>query len=159
MTQTNKKIMLHAVADGKLIKLEEVNDITFASKMMGRGYAIQPTKGEITAPVDGVISEVFPTNHVVGFEAENLELLLHMGINTVQLKDEPFKTNATLGDKVSPQSVVSTVDLEMINQPGISDDMIVIFVNGKKVIEHFELYDVEEVKRGDEIGYVVLKDM
>lgn len=151
------KISLYAVADGELISIEEVNDITFASKMMGRGYAIRPTNGSITAPVEGVISEVFPTDHVVGFKTGELDVLLHMGINTVQLGDEPFETNAILDNKVNAQTQISIVDLDMIDQPGISSDMIILFINGNKVIDKFELYDLKEVKRGQEVGYVILK--
>lgn len=151
------KIKLYAVADGELISIEEVNDITFASQMMGKGYAIRPNNGSITAPIEGIISEVFPTDHVVGFKTDELEVLLHMGINTVQLGDKPFETNAILDNKVNAQTLISTVDLEMIDQPGISSDMIILFINGNRVIDKFELYDLNEVKRGQEVGYVILK--
>lgn len=152
-----KKVMLYAVADGELINMEEVNDLTFARRMMGNGYAIRPKNGTITSPVVGKVTHVFPTKHVVGFKAEELELLLHMGIDTVSLNGAPFDTQLEKGQLVTNASTISNVDLELLKEENKVDEMIVIFVNTRKVVEHFELYNLEDVEKGQEIGYVLLK--
>lgn len=150
-------VKVYAVADGELIKMEEVNDITFARRMMGNGYAIRPKNGIITSPVEGEITQLFPTKHVVGFQTKGLELLLHMGIDTVSLKGVPFKTGVTEGEQVTSSSLISEVDLEMLRRENKNDEMIVIFVNGRKVIKSFEMYDLKEVTRGQEIGFLTLQ--
>lgn len=158
MMEEQQKLFLYAVADGELIKMEEVNDLTFARRMMGNGYAIRPKSGTITSPVDGEVTHVFPTKHVVGFKAKELELLLHMGIDTVSLNGAPFDTQLTEGQEVSNESTISHVDLEMLARENRNNEMIVIIVNKRKVVERFELYELGEVRKGQEIGYVVLKE-
>ena len=155
--EVNKEITLYAVADGELISIEDVSDLVFAQKMMGDGYAIVPTNGQITAPVEGVINNVFPTKHAVGFTAGDLEVLLHMGIDTVALDGRPFNTDVNEGQSVDASSVVSQVDLEMLEQEEKDNAMMVIFTNGADVIESFEMNTPGPVKAGDVIGKIILK--
>ena len=72
-----KEVTLYAVADGELISIEDVKDVVFSQKMMGDGFAVVPTNGQISAPVEGEIVNVFPTQHAVGFKSGVLEVLLH----------------------------------------------------------------------------------
>lgn len=152
-----KEVTLYAVADGELVNIESVNDVVFSQKMMGDGYAVIPSNGAIVNPVAGEIVNVFPTKHAVGFKAGALEVLLHMGIDTVALNGVPFDTKVSDGQKVSPNTSVSKVDLEKLVEEGKDNAMIVIFTNGNEVIESFELTASGQVTKGQEIGKIVLK--
>ena len=152
-----KEVILYAVADGTLIKIEEVNDLVFAQKMMGDGYAVVPDNGTITSPVAGKVTNVFPTQHAIGFDAHGLEILLHMGIDTVSLEGGPFTTSVSEGTEVTVDQTVSDVDLAQLEQEGKDNAMIVIFTNGADVIDHFEINAYGAVTKGQAIGKVTLK--
>lgn len=156
-TDAVKEISLYSVADGELIKIEEVNDLVFAQKMMGDGYAVVPSNGTITAPVDGKVTNVFPTQHAIGFDAHGLEILLHMGIDTVSLDGGPFSTAVREGENLKASHTVSEVDLDGLEQAGKDNAMIVIFTNGTEVIENFEITASGTVTKGQVIGKVTLK--
>ncbi|MGR3741170.1 N-acetylglucosamine-specific PTS transporter subunit IIBC [Companilactobacillus sp. DQM5] len=124
----------YTVADGKLVDIESVNDATFSQKMLGDGYAVIPTNGKIVAPVDGEVVTVFPTKHAVGFKTENgLEVLLHMGIDTVELNGEPFDIAVEAGQKVKHGDVVANVDLDKIKKAKKDTAMMVIVTNMSEV--------------------------
>lgn len=152
-----KEIELYAVADGELISIESVNDMVFSQKMMGDGYAVVPTNGSITAPIAGKIENVFPTKHAVGFSQSGLEVLLHMGLDTVALNGEPFDTVVAEGQMVDGSTVVSHVDLAKLAEAEKDNAMIVIFTNGGDVIESFELTASGVVTKGQVIGKLILK--
>ncbi|MGX7078072.1 MULTISPECIES: PTS sugar transporter subunit IIA [Globicatella] len=152
-----KEIKLYAPADGELINIEQVNDVVFAQKMMGDGFAVLPTNGSISSPVEGTIVNVFPTQHAVGFKAGELEVLLHMGIDTVSLNGEPFETDVNENDKVTASSKISEVDLDALATEGKDNAMIVIFTNGSEVIEEYKITASGNVTKGQEIGYITLK--
>ena len=92
----SRKIKLLAPMSGELIDLSKVKDITFAEKMLGDGVAIIPSDGKVLAPADGKIVNVFHTKHAIGIETSKLELLIHIGMDTVELK-EHNSINGTLG--------------------------------------------------------------
>lgn len=120
----------YAVANGQYVDISQVPDATFAQKLLGDGYAIDPTDGTITAPVDGEVTMIFPTKHAVGFKtAAGLEVLLHMGVDTVQLEGKPFTINVTDGQQVHHGDVVGTVDLAAIRAAGKATAMMVIVTN------------------------------
>ena len=125
--------------------------------MMGDGFAVLPTNGSISSPVEGTIVNVFPTQHAVGFKAGELEVLLHMGIDTVSLNGEPFETDVNENDKVTASSKVSEVDLDALATEGKDNAMIVIFTNGSEVIEEYKITASGNVTKGQEIGYITLK--
>lgn len=152
-----KEVVLYAPADGDLINIENVNDVVFAQKMMGDGFAVVPTNGTITAPVEGQIINVFPTQHAIGLKAGALEVLLHMGIDTVALNGGPFETVVSENQNVTKDTTVSTVDLAALEAEGKDNAMIVIFTNGMEVIESYELTVTGPVTKGQAIGKVVLK--
>lgn len=156
-TEVVKEITLYSVADGELIKIEEVNDLVFAQKMMGDGYAVVPSNGTITAPVDGKVTNVFPTQHAIGFDAHGLEVLLHMGIDTVSLDGGPFSTAVREGAELTSGQIVSEVDLAGLEQAGKDNAMIVILTNGAEVMEKFEITVSGTVTKGQVIGKVTLK--
>ena len=98
--QANK--VLYSMANGKSIAIEEVPDEVFSTKMMGDGIAVIPDEGKIYAPCDGKISMVIDnTKHAVGIETDDgVELLIHVGLDTVDLMGEGFQTHVVIGDNV-----------------------------------------------------------
>lgn len=122
--------VFYAVANGELIDIENVDDPTFAQKMLGDGYAVIPTDGKIVAPVDGTVMTVFPTKHAIGIKTTNgLEVLVHMGIDTVELNGAPFAVVVEEGQTIKHGDLLATVDLEQITAAGKKTAMMVIITN------------------------------
>ncbi|GAB5055584.1 MULTISPECIES: N-acetylglucosamine-specific PTS transporter subunit IIBC [Pediococcus] len=120
----------YSVADGTYMNIEDVNDSTFSQKMLGDGFAIEPTSGTITSPVDGTVTTVFPTKHAIGFTTDSgLEILLHMGIDTVELKGKPFDVKVSDGQHINHGDLVTNVDLQAIKDAGKQTPMMVIITN------------------------------
>jgi PTS system N-acetylglucosamine-specific IIC component len=121
---------VYAVANGQVVSITEVSDEVFSQKMMGDGFAVVPTTGEIFAPVAGTILNIFPTKHAMGIQtASGVEVLLHMGIDTVSLKGEPFELYVAEGQTVARGQLIAKADLDMIKDAGRHTDMIVVFTN------------------------------
>lgn len=120
----------YSVAEGQYMNIEDVNDSTFSQKLLGDGFAIEPKNGQITAPVDGTVTTVFPTKHAIGFTTDSgLEILLHMGIDTVELKGKPFDVKVTDGQKIKHGDLVANVDLQAVRDAGKQTPMMVIITN------------------------------
>lgn len=120
----------YSVANGRFMNIEAVDDATFAQKLLGDGYAVTPTDGQIVSPVDGKIMSVFPTKHAIGIKTEaGLEILVHIGINTVELKGEPFEVVVEAGQKVVHGELLANVDLLAITRAGKSTTTMVIITN------------------------------
>ncbi|OJG58218.1 PTS system, N-acetylglucosamine-specific IIBC component [Enterococcus malodoratus] len=148
---------LYAVAKGRLVPITEVSDDVFSEKMMGDGYAVLPTSGEIFAPVAGTISNIFPTKHAVGITTPTgIEVLLHMGLDTVDLAGKPFTVYVTAGQQVGRGQMIATVDLAAVAAAGKKTDMIVALTNMDKV-EGFELAEPRDVQVNEIIGEVTSK--
>lgn len=153
-----KTLDVYAVVDGEIKEITEVSDPVFAQKMMGDGFAIVPDNGAIYAPIDGEIVSVFPAKHAFGITTpQGLEVLVHMGIDTVSLDGVPFTTKATQGDKVVADTQLSQVDLAELEEHGKDNVMIVVFTNTDEKVESFELTKTGKVTHGEVIGQVNLK--
>ncbi|MGG5369719.1 glucose PTS transporter subunit IIA [Enterococcus sp. AZ196] len=140
-----------AVAAGSVHPLEEAADPVFAEKMMGEGYFVEPTDGAIFAPVAGKISTIFPTKHAISITTESgLEVLLHMGINTVELDGKPFEVLVTEGQSVTTETQVATVDLAAIKEAGKGTSMMVLITNMNDVETHV-LEKTGTVKASEEV--------
>ncbi|MFO8068781.1 MAG: PTS glucose transporter subunit IIA [Alkalibacterium sp.] len=143
--------------NGKVIPIEEVEDPVFSQKMMGDGFGIVPSDGDVYSPGSGKVVSVFPTQHAVGLELDNgIEVLVHIGIDTVELEGGPFDTLVKEGDRVTPETKISTVDLEGLNKAGKKNTVIVVFTNMDQVNE-YTLNITGETTRGTEIGTVSSK--
>ncbi|MFD1899829.1 PTS sugar transporter subunit IIA [Enterococcus termitis] len=143
---------LYAVTTGKVIPISEVNDPVFSQKMMGDGFAVIPETGEIYAPIEGKVLSVFQTKHAVGMKMTNgLEVLLHMGIDTVELNGAPFTINVTEGTKVSPETLIATVDLDAITSAGKATDMVIVITN-MDLVKQFDLSKTGQVRAGEAVG-------
>lgn len=146
-----------AVANGSVHPLEEAADPVFAKKMMGEGYFVKPIDGAIFAPVTGKISTIFPTKHAIGITTDSgLEVLLHMGINTVELDGKPFDVLITEGQNVTPETQVADVDLTAIKEAGKGTSMMVLITNMNDV-ETQVLEKIGAVNASEEVFKVTTK--
>ncbi|KRL05787.1 N-acetylglucosamine-specific PTS transporter subunit IIBC [Liquorilactobacillus oeni] len=133
-TSTTGTDEIFNVAEGNYLRIEEVADKTFASKVLGDGYAVEPTSGQIFSPADGKVSAVFPTKHAVGITTElGLELLVHIGINTVELKGRPFEVVVSKGQEVKHGDLLVKADLAKIKAAGKKATTMVIATNMDRV--------------------------
>lgn len=113
---------------GTLLPIEQVDDPVFSQRMMGDGFAIIPTEKTVFAPCSGVVSVCFPTKHAVGLKAaDGKEFLLHIGINTVELKGKGFTSLVTQGQTVKQGDPLVDVDLDELKNLGYDPTVIVIF--------------------------------
>lgn len=122
------EILLDSHMEGEAIPMSEVKDETFAAEVLGKGIAIIPKKGEVTAPCDAVVETVFATRHAIGLKADNgVEILIHVGINTVELGGKFYTSHVTEGDRVRTGQVMLTFDMEKIKEAGydVTTPMIV----------------------------------
>lgn len=148
----NKQLELYAPASGELKMITEVNDPVFADKLLGDGYAVVPTNGDITSPVNGKVTTIFPTKHAIGITTpQGDEVLVHIGIDTVELKGEPFESIAKIGDKVSKNSILAKVDLAKLVELNKDTSIIVVFTSGKN-LEKSGIQSGTNVAQGDIIG-------
>jgi len=106
---------IYAPVEGEVLALETVNDDVFSQKMLGDGVAIKPTSNLFTAPIDGVVSKIFSTNHAYSIKGDKgLEVMVHIGLETVALEGKGFTRKAQEGDKVKVGDVIIEVDLAYI---------------------------------------------
>lgn len=128
-----------AFMTGKLMPLEQVKDPVFSSKQIGEGFAIEPTSGELYAPCDGQIMTVFPTGHAYGIRQKNgREVLLHLGIDTVELKGTGFTSLVKEGQEVKAGELLAKMALELVKENGKMTTTMMIFTTGENVkLDHF----------------------
>ena len=125
---------VYSVADGEVIALEQVKDPVFSQKMMGDGFAVEPANGNIVSPVSGTVSSIFPTKHALGLVTEaGLEVLVHIGLDTVSLEGKPFTVHVTEGQKVAAGDLLVTADLDAIREAGRETSTIVVFTNADAI--------------------------
>lgn len=143
--------MVYAPLKGEVIDLAQVKDETFAGEVLGKGLAIVPKEGKIYAPFDGVVTTVFDTKHAIGLSTEEgLEILIHVGINTVELEGKYYETFAAEGDKVNAGDLILTVDLDGIRKAGYDTTTPVIVTNSDdyskiEILKHGETEAVEGI--------------
>lgn len=137
-----KGIELCAPLTGEAVDLSEVPDPVFSEKMVGDGIAIKPTKGTVVAPCDGKVVQIFSTNHAVGIETNiGVDLLIHIGIDTVELKGEGFKRLVEEGENVKKGQPILEVNLERIEELG--KPIISPFI-----ITNMDQVEIKEYKKG-----------
>lgn len=121
---------VYSVADGQAIAISDVNDPVFAQKMMGDGYAVEPVNGNVYAPVSGLITSVFPTKHAVGLLTDSgLEVLVHVGLDTVALNGAPFSIKVSEGQRVQAGDLLLVAELEAIKAANRETTIVVAFTN------------------------------
>ncbi|KGM98328.1 PTS glucose transporter subunit IIA [Clostridium novyi A str. 4552] len=140
----NNSQILSSPLSGKILDLSEVPDETFASKLMGDGIAIEPTSGIITSPVDGTVAQLFWTNHALGIITDSgIELLIHVGIDTVKMEGRGFKAFVSQGDKVKAGDKLLEVDLDLVKKEAKSIVTPIIITNSS------QFKSIEKLKDGN----------
>lgn len=125
------------IGNGTVVELKDVPDGVFSEKMMGDGYALDLSEGTVYAPVSGEVTMVFPTGHAYGMTTEDgVEILIHIGLDTVELNGEGFKGQVPAGTKVKQGDVLTHVDLDFIRSKGKSLITPVIFTSGQTISLH-----------------------
>ena len=127
ITETKSGQVVYAPASGEIIPIEEVPDEVFSSKTLGNGFAIMNHDGRICSPITGKVATIFPTLHAIGIESETGEqVLVHMGIDTVDLDGKPFTVSVTEGQLVKQGDLLAQLDCQQIKEAGKNDMIIVV---------------------------------
>ena len=136
MTTTRSSIVVTAPFSGTLVPLSEVPDETFASGVLGEGVAIEPSDGLFCSPVDGTVETIAETKHAIGFAADNgLEILVHVGLETVSLNGEGFEILVKEGDRVKAGQPVAKADLALIRERGLKTITSIVVTGGADDME------------------------
>lgn len=141
--------------NGKIIKMENLTDDAFSMGVLGKGLGIEPTDGIVLSPVSGTVTVLFPSLHAIGITSDlGVEILIHIGLDTVQLDGKGFKSFIKQGDIVKQGQKLVTVDLDYVKSKGYSVETPIIITN------HADLLDIvlkpqSEVKKGDEFFTVI----
>ncbi|MGG5372995.1 sucrose-specific PTS transporter subunit IIBC [Enterococcus sp. AZ196] len=143
--------VLAAVVAGKVVPLKEVNDPVFATEMMGKGIAIAPDSNQLFAPTDGVLTVMYDSKHAYGIQADSgAEILIHIGIDTVNLAGKFFSTNKKKGERVKKGELLGTFDREAIKNAGY-DDTVMILVTNSPAYSDISPLDKKNVAEGEDI--------
>ena len=146
-----KTISLKAVEDGRTIPMDEVNDQTFAQELLGPGIAIVPSNGTVVSPINGTIATVMDTKHAVCIQGEDgLELIVHAGLDTVELNGKYYQTYKEIGDQVKAGDVLLTFDLEEIAKAGydVTTPIVITNLGDYKITK---CLTGQQVKAGEEV--------
>lgn len=144
-----------APMNGRLISLDKVKDNVFSKRMMGDGAAIQPTDGKIYAPFDGKVVTVFPTKHAIGLKSnDGIELMIHIGMDTVELKGKYFNQKVSAGDSIKKGQLLMEADLDKIKKAGYDTTTPVVVTNTKEFVD-VEATDERQVTNNDVAIYVI----
>lgn len=147
--EVNKNIEIYAPLTGEYVKIEDIPDPVFAQKMMGEGFGINPTEGEVVSPIEGKVDNVFPTKHAIGLKANNgLELLVHIGLDTVQLDGEGFEVLVNSGGTVQVGDPLVKFNLEYISNNAKSVISPVIITNTDQT-SAININDVNAIVKGE----------
>ncbi|KAB7791086.1 PTS sugar transporter subunit IIA [Bifidobacterium leontopitheci] len=146
-----------APVDGAIKPISEVPDETFASKILGDGFAVVPTSGLVTAPVSGKITTVADAKHAVGITTPSgVEVLVHIGVDTVQLHGAPFTMHVAQGQAVNAGDPLVDVDWAAIKAAGKPTDVIVVFTN-PALIDNLSITATGAVATGAQVGTMTTK--
>ncbi|MFG6119731.1 PTS sugar transporter subunit IIA [Thalassobacillus sp. B23F22_16] len=144
------ELKIYAPLEGKVVDLNEVPDPVFAERMMGEGVAIEPVNGEVVSPVDGEIVQLFHTNHAVGIKTKSgVEVLVHIGLETVSMEGEGFEGHVKSGDKVKTGDKLITFDMNLVQEKAKSTITPIIITNYNDVAANMEQHTMDNAIRGE----------
>ena len=154
---TEREVPIASPVTGRVIDLADVPDPVFSSKAVGDGLGVEPDDGTIVSPVDATVTMVAGTGHAIGFKADSgLEVLVHLGVDTVELEGEPFDLGVSVGDAVRAGDALGTMDLEAIRAAGKAATAIVVLTNTMTHLESLSV-TIGEAEAGTTIATAVLK--
>ena len=152
-----RKEIVTAPVTGTMMPLSTAKDQAFAQGVLGKGVVIHPTVGEVVAPFDGTVMTMFPTKHAIGLVSDNgLELLIHIGLDTVQLDGKYFESHVEQGAKVKRGDKLVTFDIQAIEAAGYSVETPVIITNSADYLDIIESDKQENVCNDDELLTVLV---
>ncbi|WP_431086623.1 PTS sugar transporter subunit IIA [Paenibacillus sp. 8b26] len=139
--KTPKEVLIASPLIGKVLAIEEVDDDAFSSKALGEGIAIIPSEGKIMAPFDGTLAHIMEkSKHALLLEDESgIQILIHVGINTVSLKGNGFASHVASGEKVKKGQLLLEFDIEQIQKAGCSVITPIVIPNGQDSIKNVEI--------------------
>ncbi|EMF0110698.1 PTS glucose transporter subunit IIA [Enterococcus hirae] len=153
----SKDITIFSPVKGKVIPIEYINDGVFSEKMLGDGFAVIPNSNEIYSPVIGKVVNIFPTKHAIGIQTDaGLEILIHIGLDTVELNGEPFELLIDIGETVDENTLLMKVDWPLIEAKGKGNPVIVVFTD-TEIIDLIEMKTDSDTVEKQPIGLVQLK--
>lgn len=143
------EISVVAPATGVFEKLSELSDPVFSKGMMGQGFAVDARNETIVSPIEGFVSSIFPTKHALGIKTKSgIELLVHVGMDTVELSGEGFDIRVQEGQKVKAGDILMTIDFVVFEKNHKAKDVIVVFPDCQ---DEIFIPKLEEVKQGQEL--------
>jgi glucose-specific phosphotransferase system IIA component len=146
-----KEKVIFSPLNGQVIPLSNVKDPVFADGILGKGAAILPSEGRLVSPVNGTILNVFPTLHAIGIQSDDgLEILIHLGFDTVELEGKYFKSNISEGDKVSVGDLLIEFQVEEIKNAGYDITTPIVVTNSDQY-ETIEAIPEENIKAGEKL--------
>ena len=150
-----EKEIVYSPLKGEVKLLEEAEDEAFASGALGKGAAVVPVEGKVVAPVDGIIVTLFPTNHAIAIETNSgVEILIHVGLDTVQLDGKYFYPKVKEGDKIKKGDLILEFDIDEIKKAGYVLTTPIIITNTDEYLDVLEMKK-ENVEFGDELITIV----
>ena len=153
-----KKENLLAPTSGEVINLSGVDDPVFAQKTLGEGFAVKPEKTQLVSPVTGKIMMVAETKHAIGFKtATGMEVLIHLGIDTVELEGKPFSIEVAAGDEVEAGQKIGIMDLAAIKTAGKDDVVVVAVTNTAEILSSIDV-QLGKIDAGQVAAEVTLKE-
>lgn len=154
---TNNKTIIKAPITGVAVKLEEVPDDVFAKKLIGDGIAIEPIDNILYSPVNGEIIQIFPTLHAIGIiTKEGVEVLIHLGIDTVELKGEGFTSFIEKGQQVNIGDKLLQIDWDYVKDKA-SSTMTPIIITNMERINKIKILKLGEIQAGDDLLSIGIK--
>jgi len=151
MNKSNNYVIVKAPISGKVMHLSEVKDEVFANKMVGDGIAIEPSEGSIVAPFDGKVKQLFSTGHAVVLESEEgLAILIHIGIDTVNLEGKGFKIFVKEGQEIKTGDLIIAFDMDYIKRSGYYLQSPIVIPDGKNV-KAIEFTDEPYMRKGEDL--------
>lgn len=153
-----KKTSIDCVVEGTIIPLDEVKDQAFASGALGKGIGIEPKAGkvEVFSPIDGEVTVVFPTNHAYGIKSKNgMEVLVHIGIDTVNLNGKYFESKISQGEKVEKGQVLGSFVTDKIKEAGFDPTVIVVVTNSNDYLDVIPVAQTSQIKEGPLLNIIM----
>ena len=145
-----KQVVIVSPVDGDLIALEDINDQVFSKKLVGDGVAIIPSSGTITSPINGVVSRIFPTKHAFMISSPSgVEVMVHVGLDTVELNGEGFTCLVKEGDTVGQACPILEVDFEFLKSKNKDIVTPIIITYEKDIV--LEKYKIGTIREGESL--------
>ena len=150
-----RKAYIYAPVNGASKQIEDVEDEAFAQKMLGDGFAVTPESEYICAPCEGLLMQMFPTNHAFGIVTDDgLEVLVHIGIDTVTLQGQGFVRQIEPGNRVKVGDKIVKVDLDLVKEKKLNTDIIVVITNMDKIAKIDS--SIGDFHVGDKVSKLIL---